>query len=185
MPAAAATAAATAVDAEILVLGRIVGAYGVKGWVRIRAFGDDPASWQDQPVWQVATTENGPWQSRKAAECKAHGDGLVVRFADVADRNAAESLQGLWIGLPRADLPPPAENEFYWDDLIGMTVINDAGETLGVVDSLLETGAHDVLRVLQSTPEAETERLLPFVEAIVRNVDMKQRQILVAWELDW
>lgn len=177
--------AATIDEAEILVLGRIVGAYGVKGWVRIRAFGDDPASWQDLSVWQTATTENGPWQSRKVAECKAHGDGLVVRFADVADRNAAESLQGLWMGLRRTDLPLPAENEFYWDDLIGMTVINDAGETLGVVDGLLETGAHDVLSVVQATAENETERLLPFVEAVVRNVDMNKRQILVVWELDW
>jgi 16S rRNA processing protein RimM len=174
-----------AADAEILVLGRIVGAYGVKGWVRIRAFGDDPESWQDMPVWHVATTENGPWQCREAAECKAHGDGLVVRFAGVADRNGAESLQGLWIGVPRDALPPPAENEFYWDDLIGLTVINDAGETLGVVDSLLETGAHDVLRVVQTSEDAETERLVPFVDAVVRSVDLEKRQILVVWELDW
>ena len=176
---------AAAPETGILVLGRVVGAYGVKGWVRIRAFGDDPASWQDLPTWYLATGENGPWQSRKTAECKAHGDGLVVRFADVADRNAAERLQGLLIGQPREALPPPAENEFYWDDLMGLAVVNDAGDALGVVDSLLETGAHDVLRVLQTTAEGETERLLPFVDAVVREVDMEKRRILVAWELDW
>ncbi|MDR1889398.1 MAG: ribosome maturation factor RimM [Zoogloeaceae bacterium] len=172
-------------EADILFPARITGAYGVKGWVKVRVFGDELESWRHIPVWHLTKTEDGPRQSREVAECKKHGDGLVVRFADVTDRSAAESLRGFWIGVPRSALPPPAENEFYWDDLIGLTVQNSAGETLGVVEGLLETGAHDVLRVVQATAGGETERLLPFVDAVVQHVDLEKRQMLVVWELDW
>ncbi len=164
------------------MLGRIVGPYGIKGWVRVHPFGDDPLSWGDMPVWWLAAAEDGEWQEQKLKSFKVHGDGLVAAFEAVTDRNAAEALKGWWIGAPREALPATTENEFYWADLIGMDVLNTAGEPLGTVAGLIETGAHDVLRVVDAEGQ---ERLLPFVDAVVLQVDRDARQIRVEWGLDW
>ncbi len=169
-------------DADIVVLGRIVGPYGVKGWVRVHPFGDDPLSWKEMPVWWLAPSEDGVWQEQELKSFKAHGDGLVAAFEAVTDRSAAEALKGWWIGAPRAALPPPAEDEFYWADLIGMQVVNTADELLGTVQGLIETGSNDVLRVAGTDGE---ERLLPFVDAVVLQVDGVERRIRVEWGLDW
>jgi 16S rRNA processing protein RimM len=166
----------------MIILGRIVGPYGVKGWVKVQAFGDDPLGWRDMPSWWLAPTETGEWRCLSLENFRAHGQGLVAAFADVTDRDAAEALQGWWIGAPRESLPPAAENEFYWDDLIGMTVANVADEILGTVQGLIETGANDVLRVVDAQG---AERLLPFVDAVVKVVDKSARRIIVAWSLEW
>ncbi len=168
--------------ADIVVLGRIVAPYGVKGWVRVHPFGDDPLSWREMPVWWLAPAETGAWQEYELLSFKAHGDGLVAAFAGVEDRNGAEALKGWWIGAPREALPQPEENEFYWADLVGMVVVNGADEVLGTVQGLIETGANDVLRVVDADG---TERLLPFVDAVVRDVDAGSRRIRVEWGLDW
>lgn len=166
----------------IIVLGRIVGPYGVQGWVRVHPFGDDPLSWQGMPLWWLSPRATGAWQEHPLKSFRVHGDGLVAAFEDVVDRDGAEALKGWWIGAPREALPVPAEDEFYWADLIGMDVLNTAGESLGAVEGLIETGANDVLRVVDAEGQ---ERLLPFVDAVVRQVDAATRQIRVEWGLDW
>jgi 16S rRNA processing protein RimM len=167
---------------EIVILGRIVGPYGIKGWVRVHPFGDDPLSWGEMPVWWLAPSEQGGWQEKKLKSFKVHGDGLLAAFEEVVNRNDAEALKGWWIGAPREALPATDENEFYWSDLIGMTVSNTAGESLGTVKGLIETGANDVLQVVDAEGR---ERLLPFVAAVVLQVDREARQIRVEWGLDW
>lgn len=134
------------------------------------------------PVWWLAPAAAGPWQERRLARLKQHGEGLVAAFADVSDRGAAEALKGWWIGAPREALPATSENEFYWADLIGLTVVNTAGDVLGTVAGLIETGAHDVLRVVDAEHH---ERLLPFVAAVVLEVDREARCMRVEWGLDW
>lgn len=170
---------------EIIVLGRLAEAYGVRGWLRLQPFGDDPLSWKKLPLWQVGK-EGGAWQAYELQDLKAHGDGFVVAFAGVTDRTAAEALKGFLVGAPREALPAASADEFYWADLIGLTVVNRAGETLGKVAGLIETGANDVLRVLDAAGgEESVERLLPFVAAVVGKVDVAGGVIHVDWERDW
>jgi 16S rRNA processing protein RimM len=168
-------------NSRLLVLGRVSAAYGVKGWVKAQAFGDDAASWRHISEWHLAATENGPWQLTKTEECKAHGEGLLIRFAGVADRAEAENLKGYWLAAPRHALPPTAADEFYWDDLIGLEVMNGKDVNLGRVVGCIASSAHTVLRV----QDGETERLLPFVAAIVHTVDPVAGCIRVDWEADW
>jgi len=106
----------------------------------------------------------------------------VVLLDGVDDRTAAEAMKGVLVGAPRDALPETDEDEFYWADLIGLDVINTAEERLGKVVGLLETGAHDVLRVVG---DDEVERLLPFVAAVVLTVDKEAQQIRVEWGSDW
>lgn len=113
---------------------------------------------------------------------KAHGDGLVVSFAGVADRTAAEALKGQLIGVPREALPETGDDEFYWADLLGLAVVNEEGAVLGKVAGLIETGANDVLQVVNDAGE---ERLLPFVDAVVLEVNKPAGVIRVAWGCDW
>ncbi len=133
------------------------------------------------PVWWIGR-EGGPWREIGLKGLKSHGDGVVVLLDGVDDRTAAEAMKGFLVGAPREALPQTDEDEFYWADLIGLEVINSAGERLGKVAGLLETGANDVLRVVA---DDKTERLLPFVAAVVLSVDKEAGLIQVKWGLDW
>ena len=133
------------------------------------------------PVWWIGS-EGGPWREVKLKGLKIHGEGLVVALDGVPDRNAAEALKGMLVGAPREVLPATDDDEFYWGDLLGLEVVNTADEKLGKVAGLIETGANDVLRVVA---EDGTERLLPFVEAVVLQVEKDAGRIRVEWGSDW
>ena len=161
-------------------MGRIVAPYGLKGWVRIEPYSPDPNSLGAYASWWVG--RDGNWRELKVAESVLqHGASLVARFEGCTERDAALALKGSEVALERAALPQNAKDEFYWVDLVGLEVVNMRDEGLGAVAELFESGAHPVMRVV----DGETERLLPFVEQVVRQVDMAQRRIRVEWELDW
>jgi 16S rRNA processing protein RimM len=166
----------------MIVLGRIVAPYGVRGWVKIHPFGDDPESWRRMSEWWLAADcEGGGWQRFEVQGLRAHGAGWVAKLVGVDDRGGAEHLDGWFFAAPRLALPDTQEDEFYWADLVGLAVRNEQGEFLGKVEALLETGAHQVLVV----KEGETERLLPFVSQVVTNVDVAGACIHVQWGKDW
>ena len=161
-------------------MGRIVAPYGLKGWVRIEPYSAVADSLSAHPSWWVG--RDGDWRELKVAQSALqHGASLVARFEGCAERDAALALKGSEIALKREALPQNANNEFYWVDLVGLKVVNVKDEELGVVAELFDNGAHPVMRVAAG----ETERLLPFVEQVVRQVDMAEGRIRVEWELDW
>ena len=133
------------------------------------------------PVWWIAR-EGEAWRECRLKDLKVHGNGIVVLLDGVEDRTAAEAMKGVLVGAPRDSLPTTEMDEFYWDDLIGLAVVNVADESLGRVAGLIETGANDVLRVVA---DDDTERLLPFVSAVVLAVDKEAGVIRVEWGLDW
>ena len=104
-----------------------------------------------------------------------------MQFSDCPDRTAAEKLKGLLIAVPRSSLPVHEEGEYYWADLIGLAVINEAGESLGTVAEMLDTGANDVLIVRGNGPDV----LIPFLKSVIKHVDMAARTIQVAWSADF
>jgi 16S rRNA processing protein RimM len=168
----------------MVVLGRIVAPFGVRGWLRIHPFADDPLAWGQIPQWWLATAADAPddvWQAYVPEAIKPHADSVIAKLAGVDSRTAAEFLDGRFIGVMRDDLPPVGPNEYYWDDLIGLKVVNLQDQPLGQVKSLLETGAHHVLVVA----DAEQERLLPFVDHVVKGVDRQGGVIRVDWGSDW
>ena len=168
----------------MIVLGRIVAPFGVQGWLRIHAFGDDPEGWRRMPRLWLSADADAPLDNWKVHELKGlrqHGDGLVAKLAGIDDRNAAEELGSCFIGAPREDLPAPQQDEYYWADLVGLEVVNVQEQSLGRVESLIETGANQVLVV----KDGERERLLPFVAQVVKAVDLAGRRIRVEWGDDW
>jgi 16S rRNA processing protein RimM len=160
------------------IMGRIAAPYGVKGWVRARAYTEAPQALLDFPGWWLI--RDGEARSLALEEGGTHGDMLIAKLAGISDRSAAQQLAGADIAIPRAVFPEPAEDEYYWADLIGCKVIDVRGQPLGNVAQLIGTGANDVLVV-----KGERERLLPFVDQVVRGVDLESRTITVDWEADY
>lgn len=168
---------------DMLVLGRIIGPYSLRGWVKVHFFGDDADALGGMPQWWLAADADGNhWAPYELQQLKPHGKGTIAKFARVDDRDASEAIDGFYVAAPRAALPKTARNEYYWADLIGLEVVNTQGERLGQVASLMSCGAHEVLCVKDGEGH---ERLLPFVAQVVKHVDAAKREILVEWGADW
>ena len=161
-------------------MGRVASAFGIKGWVKIQPFSEYVDSLLEYKAWYMGH-ENGPWRQVEVVDCEAHDRTLAVQFSDCPDRTAAEKLKGFLIAVPRSSLPQQDESEYYWTDLIGMKVVNETGEVLGTVAELLETGANDVLIVRGSGPDV----LIPFLQSVVKHVDMAAKTIQVDWSADF
>lgn len=171
----------------MVVLGRITAPYGVRGWLRLHPFGDDPASWRTMKRWWLGADDKefDGWRTYPLEALRAQGNGWIVKLAEVGDRAAAESLVGQYVGAPREDLPATETNEYYWADLIGLAVVNAKQEPLGRVTELIESGAHAVLVVEEGEGENAQRRLLPFVGQVVKEVDVPAGRMRVDWERDW
>jgi 16S rRNA processing protein RimM len=166
---------------DIVVLGRLADPYGIRGWLKLHAFGDDPLGWAEMPIWWISR-DGESWRECGLKSLKVHNNGLVVLLDGIDDRSAAEAAKGMLVGVPRSALPIPEEGEFYWSELIGLDVVNTADEKLGKVAGLIESAANSVLRVVA---DDEKERLLPFVAAVVLAVEKDAGLIRVEWGSDW
>ena len=167
-------------NAVPIVLGRILGAWGVQGWIRIKSFGDEDGGLLEQTAWRLR--HDGAAREVEVLEAKPHGGDIVARLAGIADRTEAERLRGWDVTIERSQLPEPEAGEYYWSDLIGLLVRNPRGVELGRVEGLIAAPAHDVLRV--KTP-ANAEQLIPFVAPIVVAVDPAGGTVTVEWEADY
>jgi len=193
---AADAASADAVWPEDAVeVGRIVDAFGVKGWIKVEPFSSDPQALFSSRRWFVAAPQDRrperPGQETvmlsllHIAEARDHGDMVIARTSELSDRDAARALRGARVFVSRASFPTADPDEFYWVDLIGLQVVNRQGETLGTVAGLLDTGPHSVLRVVPATQGEVVECLIPFVAAYVDDVSLEERRIVVDWGLDY
>jgi len=162
-----------------IIVGRINGLYGVSGWVKIFSYTTPITKILEYSPWQLC--QKGQWQILSMYEGKAHGKGIIARLESSHDRDEAVRLLGADIAIFRSQLPPVSKNEYYWNDLLGLTVINHDNITLGIVDHLLETGANDILVI-----KGEKECLIPFVlEQVILEIDLTQRIIRVDWDKDF
>lgn len=162
---------------EPVILGRIGAPFGLKGWVHVRPFTEDPDSLLDYSHWQLS--HKSGWKTVEVLEAKPHGKGLVALLASCKTREDAAAITNADIAVDRELLPELPENNYYWADLIGLDVITEKGEILGQVDSLFETGANDVLVV----KNANREHLLPYVpEDYILEIDLKKRLMRVRWD---
>lgn len=171
----------------MIVLGRLTAPYGVKGWLRLHPFGDDPESWREIRHWWLGSDDHdfSGWQSWPLQTLRQQGNGWVVKLTGIDDRDAAEKMVGQFVGAPRNALPATEQDEFYWADLVGLAVVNEKQEALGRVTELIESGAHAVMLVQDGEGKAAKQRLLPFVGQVVKDVDVLAGVIRVDWERDW
>lgn len=158
-----------------VTVGRIVGLFGVQGWVKVYSHTRPREAILNYSPWLVEL-KDGP-REVDVAEGRRQGRGVVARLAGYTDRDEAAALVGTGIAVRLAQLPPPATNEYYWAQLENLRVVDEAGVELGRVSHLFETGANDVMVV-----RGARERLIPFGAPVVRRVDLAAGVIYVAWE---
>jgi 16S rRNA processing protein RimM len=164
---------------RLIKLGRIVGLHGVRGWIKVHSDTRPRENIFKYRTWYVG--RDGAWREIALLAGRPSGKGLVAQLAEVTDRDQARELIGAEIAVPAADLPPPEPGEVYWWQLEGLRVENLAGIELGVIQSLFETGANDVMVVVQG----DMERLIPYVPQVVREVDLDTGVMRVDWEADF
>ena len=161
-----------------VVLGRITGLFGVKGWVKVYSYTVPREAVLDYGRWLLSRKDG--CREATVAEGQRHGKSIIARLEGYTDRDQAAELIGTDIVVPRDELPGTDPGEYYWSDLEGLTVVHRDGTVLGKVAYLLETGANDVMVL-----EGEQERLVPFVmDEVVLGVDFARGVIDVDWEWD-
>jgi 16S rRNA processing protein RimM len=157
-------------------LGRIEGAWGLRGWVRIEPWTGEAGAAADYPQWWLGAGRN----EMRVVSARQHGAKLIARLAGIESPEAAQLLKGATIAVPREALPEPEPGRYYWADLMGAEVVNRSGARLGWVEKVFHNGAHDVIEVA-----GERKRLLPWVEGVIERVYPGARRIEVDWEPDW
>ncbi len=160
---------------NLITVGNINGLYGVQGWLKVFSYTNPISNILNYFPWQVQG------RTLKLQDGRLHSKGIIVKLDSIDERDIAASLLGSDIMVDRTQLPAAQKDEYYWNDLEGLTVINNDGINLGHVDHLLETGANDVLVV-----EGERQRMIPFVlQQVVIKVDLINRTLLVDWDADF
>jgi 16S rRNA processing protein RimM len=172
---------------DLVMVGYVSGAYGLNGWVRIKPYSSDADALLHAKTWWLDKPDFHDVEMRQA---KFHSGDVVAQLMGVAGRETAEALKGAAVKISRSYFPPLSDDEFYWVDLIGLEVVNLQGERLGVVQDLMDNGAHPILRVAlpehaDSDGKAPQEMLIPFVDQFVKSVDQKAKKITVDWGLDY
>jgi 16S rRNA processing protein RimM len=159
-----------------IVLGRISGVYGVRGWVKVFSYTaprDELTRYNP-----ILLGRDGQWREARAEGGRSQGKGVVMKIEGCDDRDAAAALMGDEIAVWREQLPPLPDGEYYWADLVGLEVLTLDGVRLGVVEDLLHTGANDVIVV-----QGDRERLIPYIAGdVVRDVDLDAGVLRVDWD---
>ncbi|MBK8973795.1 MAG: ribosome maturation factor RimM [Hahellaceae bacterium] len=167
-----------------ITAGKIVGVFGVKGWLKVKAFTEAPDGLFDYSPWLLQPSDGGPLKEWRVSEGKITDKGMLVAFEGLSDRELAKSLVGSLVLVDKQQLPELGEGEFYWHQLEGMTVVTVQGVNLGKVSHLMETGANDVVVIVGDEAAVDRrERLLPYIpDDVIVAVDLESRVITVDWD---
>ncbi|HZM33265.1 MAG TPA: ribosome maturation factor RimM [Burkholderiales bacterium] len=155
-------------------MGRVAGAYGVRGWLKLAPERGVKETLAQAAVWWLGG------RAHRVLEAKIHGAAVIGRAEGIETREQARSLKGSGVSMRRDALPEPGAGHYYLADLVGLEVVNEQGQRLGAVTRFFSNGAQDVMEVV-----GDATRLLPWVPAVVKEVDLSAGTIRVAWGGDW
>ena len=155
-------------------MGRVAGAYGVRGWVKVAPQRGAAAGLVAAREWWIGEA------AHEVGGAKLHGAAVLGKPAGLETREQAAALKGQIVAVRREALPTPEEGTYYLADLLGLQVVNEHDEALGVVQRVFSNGAQDVIEV-----HGERTRLIPWVAAVVKEVNLGEKQVRVEWGADW
>lgn len=165
--------------ARRVLIGRIVGLYGVQGWLKIESWAEPRMKIFDYQPWLLTAAPGAVEKEITGAKGRQQGKGMVAQLPGIDDREQAAALIGCDIHVTRDQLPPPAKDEYYWVDLEGLEVVTVEGVALGRISHLFATGANDVMVIR----DGARERLVPFIQgSYVRSVDLSAKSMVVDWD---
>ena len=165
---------------ELAIMGRVVAPYGVFGWLKIVPDTEEFDGLLEYKKWWIG--KDNDWRELAVKEAKIHNDVLVVKLQGIDDRDAALACKGKQIAVPRSSLPKLDDEEYYWSDLIGLSVKNQQDVDFGKITDVFATGANDVV-VAKS--EEGIERLIPYISQVILTVDLYAKTMLVDWDADF
>jgi 16S rRNA processing protein RimM len=169
---------------EIMVLGKIVSVHGVRGEVKVYSFTDPLDNLLEYRRWTLR--RDGETKQVELVRGRVQGNVLVAKLKGLDDREVARTFAGFEIVMPRDEFPELDDGDFYWHQLIGLRVVDQAGQLLGRIDHLLETGANDVIVVKPVEGSLDDrERLLPYTDDCVQAVDLEAGEMQVEWDSDF
>jgi 16S rRNA processing protein RimM len=160
------------------LVGKINGLFGVQGWVKIFSHTHPRKNILSYQPWHVEI--DGEWSTLDILKGREQGKTIVAQLKDINDREQARSMIGVDIYIEKSQLPALEEGEYYWEELIGLEVINQQQVVLGKVSSLVDTGANSVIIV-----NGEKEHWVPYIEPFLIEVNLDKQQILVDWDEDF
>jgi 16S rRNA processing protein RimM len=163
---------------NLVIIGKIISAYGIKGWVKIRPFTETAKNFIHYKT-QFLSRNQKDWNRVEIKEIKIQGQDVIADIG-LIDRDQSNLHKGYFLAIERNQLPQLPEDEFYWDDLIGLNVIDVDQLDLGKVVGLIETGANDVLVV-----SGDRERLIPYIPQVIKKVDTHNQLIEVDWDKEF
>jgi len=163
-------------EKDWLIVGRFGRPHGLKGYISVYSFTQPNSNILNYSNWVVS--DRGSRTPLKVLSYEQHTRFIAVLIEGYEDRNLVSQLTNLEIAVPRESLPELGSGEYYWNQLIGMSVVNIQGETLGTVTDLIATGANDVLVVT-----GDARYLIPFLlDKVVHNVSLEKKEIIVDWD---
>ncbi|MDO5651184.1 MAG: ribosome maturation factor RimM [Moraxella sp.] len=169
---------------ELIHIATLKKPYGIKGWLWVFSETETHEDIFLMSPWYIKTAMG--FRLLTVNQWRKQGQGLVATFQEIPNRNIAETMNGTTIWVHKDNLPSLAADEYYWSDLVGMSVVNAEGENLGVIKNLFETGAHDIMTVAPTKDSVDSEeRLIPWHDSTVLAVDRADRVVRVAWQADY
>ena len=166
----------------VIQIGYIQGVFGIKGWLKVFSFCRPKEQILRYTTWQLHF--NGDEKSFPIEQGKEHGAGIIVKLAGIDTRTQAEALNKATIWVPVSDLAQLSKDEYYWYQLIGLNVETIEGQSLGIIEHLIETGANDVLVVTNIANKQQI--LIPYIRGkVVKQVDLDQKLMIVDWQIDY
>ena len=166
-------------DDKKIYLGKITGVHGIKGWLKIQSYSSPPENILNYPSWII--TNKGEEDFYSIEQGRKQNNKIVVKLEKIDDRNTAESLINSKIQILRSDLPKLSNENYYWSDLVGLSVLNSEETVIGKIESLIETGANDVMVIITLKDE---RILIPFVmHEIIKEVDIELNYVKVDWPM--
>ncbi len=159
-------------------MGHFGHSYGIKGWIKIHSSTSPIGNILKYSPWQVL--HQGIWRTAEVTASKLHGKYIIVKLAGCDNPETAKTFTGNPISINFQQLPALPAGEYYWNDLIGLRVINQEGVDFGVIDSLIETGSNDVLVV-----KGDRRRLLPYTDEAVKDINLSDKKMIVNWDADF
>jgi len=168
-----------ALDRNFVVAGKIGSTYGIKGWLKVHSYTEEPLQILKYKPWYLS--QGSDWQVYELEDGRAHGKGIVVKLVGIENPEIARTLTGKNIAIKREQLVSLPAGEYYWADLEGLNVIDQKGQTLGQIIYMMATGSNDVIVIKDARGK---EHAIPYLPGrVVKKVDLEQRIMFVDWDL--
>ncbi len=169
-------------SSDYITLGKISGVHGVKGWIKVFSHTSPREQITEYKEWFLRSRGND-WKPVKVIDGKKQGKSIIASLENTHYRDQAEALVGSEIAIHKDQLKKLAKDEYYWRDLIGLSVETTKGEKLGEIDWLFDTGSNDVFVVKNTDGEEVIERLLPYIMGdVIQSIDLDKSLMIVDWD---